>query len=166
MNRSVAMTLSCLMIATVFSVVTVAAETRDIKEKEIRGRITELKKTLMGRSLDMDEATLNRIIDLTDRYDEKRKSINTQRKDDLKALFTALKTEEPKDSEIKALIDKLSKSEDELFSLRKQEQKELSMILTPSQMGRYLVFMEKFNRNVRKIIAGKRIRPGDEKPKR
>jgi Spy/CpxP family protein refolding chaperone len=143
-----------------------AADTPPVKKDDVKARIGEMKKTLMTRALDLDQATIDKIVAISDRYEEKRKTIRQARRETLKSLMVALKDKDTTDSEIKAIIDKLTKNEDELYNLRRQEQKELSKILTSRELARYMIFIVKFNREVTKIIARKRFSRGEERSRK
>jgi uncharacterized protein YicC (UPF0701 family) len=131
-------------------------EARKERRGDIKARITELKKHAITKTMELDEATLNKVIEVTDGYDERKIALFKQRRENLEALRTALKSEKATDLEVKALIDALDKSDEDLFMLRQEEQKELSTFLTTQQLGRYLLFDEKFRREVRRHIESKK----------
>ncbi len=131
-------------------------ETRKERHGDIKARITELKKHVMAKTMELDEATIDRVIKVTNGYDERKIALFEERRENLKALKTALKSGKATDPEIAALIDIVNKNDEDLLSLRQEEQKELSTFLTTQQLGRYLLFDEKFKREVRRHIESKR----------
>ncbi len=131
-------------------------EARKERHKDIKTRITELKKHVLSKTMDLDEATLNKVITVTDRYDKQKILLLKQHRKNMEALKTALDSGKTSDSDLASLIDTLNKDEGDLLLLRQQEEKELSTFLTTRQLGSYLVFEEKFERAVRKHIESRR----------
>jgi Spy/CpxP family protein refolding chaperone len=123
---------------------------------DIKARITEIKRHVMAKTMDLDEATINKVIDVTNGYDERKIALFKERRTNLDALRTTLKSDKTTDAEVKPLIDALNKNDEALFQLRQEEQTELATILTTQQLGRYMLFEEKFKHAVRKRIESRR----------
>lgn len=131
-------------------------EARKEGYKDVETRITDLKKNVLSKTMDLDETTLNKVIDVTDKYDKQKISLLKEHRKNMKALKTALDSGKATDSDIRSLIDTLNKGEEDLFTLRQQEEKELSTFLTTEQLGRFLVFDDKFKREVRRHVESGR----------
>ncbi|MBN2224660.1 MAG: hypothetical protein JW765_08305 [Deltaproteobacteria bacterium] len=138
-------------------------EARKEGHKDTKARITELKKKAMTKTMDLDEATINKVIEVTDKYNQQKISLLKDRRINIEALKTALDSGKATDSDLKSLIDSLNKGEADLFALRQQEETELSTFLTTRQLGLYLVFDDKFKRKIRRHIESERSSNRDKR---
>jgi hypothetical protein len=138
-------------------------EARKEGHKDTKARIIELKKQFMTKTMDLDETTINKVIEVTDKYDQQKISLLKEHRINMEALKTALDSGKATDSDLKSLIDALNKGDEDLFALRQQEDKELSTFLTTRQLGRYLVFDDKFKRKMRRHIESGRYSNGDKR---
>jgi uncharacterized protein YicC (UPF0701 family) len=153
--KRIAVPALCILIA---AGIMLSAGCREKEKKDfgdVKARITELKREAMTRNLNLDEATVNRAIEVTEKYNQEKIALLNQHRENMDALKNALDSGNAADSDLKALIDALDKGEQDLISLRQQEREELSTFLTTQQLGRYLVFEDRFKKKLKRHIASK-----------
>ena len=124
--------------------------------ERVRKRIETMKIWKLTKALDLDEKTAARLFPLLNKYDKKRAEIERDIKDNMMDLREAL--EDEKESKLRDLIERLEKSHKALQSLNDEERAELKQILTVGQQAKYLIFLQEFNREIRRIIEEARSR--------
>jgi len=125
------------------------------RREQIKERVGELKKELLISRLDFDEATSEKLIEINEKHFELMIEKITERKDTMDALETLYMAEEVDEKEIDALIDHFFDIEDEIMDIRNSENKEISSLLSTEEFGRYLIFNERFQKEIRKVIMEK-----------
>ena len=139
----------------VFTALAFQPEENTDRRDKIKERVGDLKKELLISRLEFDDATSEKLIEINEKYFELMIEKVTERKDTMEALEELYKQEEVSEKEINTLIDDLFDIDDEITNLRTKENKEISSLLTTEEFGRYLIFNERFNREIRKIIMEK-----------
>jgi Spy/CpxP family protein refolding chaperone len=157
---TIAVTITLLILSLVFAVTVCAEKTTDEKREDAKWRIDLIRKGLIAQELDLDEATLAKLTTLSDSHEKEMRAIMEERKKLMKDLETALEKEKVSDSEVKGIINKLVTAEEKIVTLRKKELGELEKILTTEQIGRYIIFNERFKREIRKLVR----KVGDQGP--
>ena len=144
---------TAIAVLLVFTSISLGAEGDIEKKKEdAKWRIDLIRKGMLAQELGLDEATLAKLVGINDRYDIERKKLFEERRDNMAALDKALSKEKSTDSEIDGIVNKLIGVEDKIDELRKKEMGELDKLLTTEQMGRYIVFNDRFNKEIMRII--------------
>ena len=144
---------TAIAVLLVFTSLSLGAEGDIEKKKEdAKWRIDLIRKGMLAQELGLDEATLAKLVGINDRYDIERKKLFEERRDNMAALDKALSKEKSTDSEIDGIVNKLIGVEDKIYELRKKEMGELDKLLTTEQMGRYIVFNDRFNKEIMRII--------------
>ena len=129
-------------------------EDTDRKEK-IKERVGDLKMELLISRLEFEEATAEKIIEINERYFDLLGEKTAERKEAMTALEEIYMQDEVNEKEVDALIDDIFDIEEEVMNLRNKENKEIASLLTTEEFGRYLIFNERFHREIRKIIMEK-----------
>ncbi|MBN1881846.1 MAG: hypothetical protein JW885_06695 [Deltaproteobacteria bacterium] len=127
----------------------------DNRRDKIMERVGDLKEELLISQLDLNEATAEKLVEINEKYLALMMENITKKKDTMKALEALYAAEEVNEKEIDALIDDLFDIEDDITALRKKENKELSSLLSTEEFGRYLIFNERFHREIRMVIMEK-----------
>ncbi len=153
MRNIIVATLAVLLALLSFASLSFGAEDDINKRKEdAKWRIDLIRKGLLAQELGLDEATLAKLVGINDRYDSERKKLIEERRDNIAALDKAIKKENVNESEIGGIVNKLVGVEDKIYELRKKETGELDKILTTEQMGRYILFNDRFNKEIMRLI--------------
>ncbi|MBI5026409.1 MAG: hypothetical protein HZC12_06745 [Nitrospirae bacterium] len=119
--------------------------------EKVRRRIATLKMWRLTQAIDLDEKTSAQLFPLLNKYDKKRVEIKNAMRDDMKQLREALK--EKREGNLKNILDRLEQNRKALQGINDEEKVELKKILTIEQQARFIIFQQKFHKEIRKIIA-------------
>lgn len=160
-RNALSATLAVLLAFSLFASLSFGAQEDIEKKKEdVKWRIDLIRKGLLAQELGLDEATLTKLVSINDKYDGERKKVIEERRDNIAALDKILAKENITESEINGIVNKIVGSEEKIFELRKKEMSELDNILTTEQIGRYILFNDRFNKEIRRLIR----KVGDRRP--
>lgn len=138
------------------------------RREKIRERIETLKMWRLTEALDLDEKTSAKIFPLLKKIDKKRAEIENAQREGMIELRQLLK--EKQEARLKGLLEGLEKNHKELQRIKDEELAEVKKILTIEQQARYIIFLQEFNKEVRRLIAEARERrherPGKDMPER
>ncbi|MBN1572973.1 MAG: hypothetical protein JW984_07240 [Deltaproteobacteria bacterium] len=154
MKKLTAVIISLGIILSALAVFAQEIEDRKIKRDRVEARVEELRKEILVSKVGLTESEVSQITAINKKYREKRMALFKERIENSRALSKALREETVNESELKSILNKRTSLEDEMSSLRKQEEKEISRMLTTEQFARYIVFNERFNRQMRGLVAG------------
>jgi len=116
-----------------------------------RERLEQWRKVRIMEALKMDEETSIRFFSRYNKHLQAMREINQERNamvDQLQAMGRSGAT----DAEFQKIIERLMKTEDQSMKAREAFLDEVKPILTPKQIGAYIVFERNFKRNVGEVI--------------
>jgi Spy/CpxP family protein refolding chaperone len=125
------------------------------RREMIKERVGDLKMELLISRMEFEEATAEKIIEINEKYFDLVSEKTTERKEAMTALEELYRQDEVNEKEVDSLVDDLFDIEEEVMNLRSKEYKEISSLLTTEEFGRYLIFNERFHREIRKVIMEK-----------
>jgi len=129
--------------------------TKEQKEK-VRKRIETLRMWKLTKDLDLDEKTSAQLFPLLNRYDKKRAEIEHAMQESIKELKESLREE--REGQLRGILDRVEQNHKVMQSLRDAEWEDMKKILTIEQQARYVIFLQEFDREIRRIIAEARGR--------
>lgn len=156
MKKITTVTLS-LVIVVLFSALAVFAQNtndRKAQRERIETKVEELRKEILISKVGLTDSEVTKIISINKKYREKRFSLFKEKRENSRALSKALREDTVNESDLKSILNKRSSLNDKMTSLRKQEENEISRMLSTEQFARYLVFNERFNRQIRGLVTG------------
>jgi Spy/CpxP family protein refolding chaperone len=154
MKRLTAVTISLLIVLTALAAFAQEIEDRKAKRDRINAKVEELRKEILISKVGLTESEVAKIMDINKKYRDKRRSLFKERLENRRALSKALKEETVNESELKSILNKRTSLDDEMTGLRKQEEKEISKLLTTEEFANYILFNERFNRQMRGLVSG------------
>ncbi|GEM_PF-3336038 len=154
MKKLTAVIISLLIVLSALAVFAQEIEDRKAKRDRIATKVEELRKEILISKVGLTESEVSEITAINKKYREKRRSLFKERFENRRALSKALREETVNESELKSILNKRSSLDDKMTSLKRQEEKEISKLLTTEQFARYIVFNERFNRQMRGLVAG------------
>jgi hypothetical protein len=146
MKRFTAAALSLVIVMAFSASVLFAQDTNDDRKAQrdrIATKVEELRKEILISKVGLTEAEVTKLT-----------SINKEKRENSRALSKALREEPVNESDLKSILNKRSSLQKEMTSLRTQEEKEISKMLSTEEFARYIVFNERFNRQIRGLVAG------------
>ena len=129
--------------------------TREQKER-VRQRIETLRMWKLTKDLDLDEKTSAQLFPLLNRYDKKRADLENAMQESIKELRESLR--EKREGQLRGILDRVEQNHKSMQSLRDAEWEEMKKILTIEQQAKYVIFLQEFDREMRRIIAEARGR--------
>lgn len=131
------------------------APTKEQKEK-VRQRIETLRMWKLTKDLDLDEKTSGQLFPLLNRYDKRRAEMENAMQENMNALRESLR--EKREGQLRGILDRLEQNHKGMQSLRDSEWDEMKKILTIEQQAKYVIFLQEFDREMRRIIREARGR--------
>ncbi len=135
--------------------------------EKVRKRIETLRMWRLTKALDLDEKSSAQLFPLLNKYDRRRAEAESAVREDMRVLREAVR--DNKDAQIKAAMERLERAHDSLQKIRDEERADLRKILTVRQQAEFILVMQEFDMEIRRIIAEARDRrPGrdDDRPVR
>ncbi len=114
-------------------------------------RLEQYKKVRLMDALKLDEETSVRFMARYNKQLDDLRQIGRDRNDIVDRIQKLVEQQGP-DAEIQSSIDDLAKAEAKLADVRQTFLTDLHSILTPRQVGQYVVFERDFNRNLRDAL--------------
>ena len=121
-------------------------------------KIEELERVKLIETLNMDEQTTLKFFARRDKFRHEQEEQFNKATDLLQKLDSNVNSSKPNEDEIKNLITKYMSIENKISSNKQNFVESLKDILTPEQIGRYLVFERKFRDEIREVIFRERKR--------
>ncbi len=125
---------------------------RPTKEQmeRVRKRIETLRIWKLTKVLDLDEKSAARLFPLLNRYDKRRAEIERSLRDGMRDLREALR--EGREGRLQDILNELEQNHKALQGLKDEERAELRKILTIQQQAKFVIFLQEFNQEIRRII--------------
>lgn len=136
--------------------------------EKIRERIETLRMWRLTEAIDLDEKGSAKLFPLLKKFDKKRVAIEDAQREGMRELRQLLK--EKRETQLKGLLERLEKNHKDLQKLKEEEWVELKNILTIEQQAKFIIFLQEFSKEVRRLIAEARERRperfGKDRPER
>lgn len=129
--------------------------TKEQKEK-VRQRIETLRMWKLTKDLDLDEKTSAHLFPLLNRYGKKRAEMEHAMQENINDLKESLR--EKREGQLRVILDRLEQNHKGIRNLKDAEWEEMKKILTVEQQARYVIFLQEFDREMRRIITEARER--------
>lgn len=129
--------------------------TKEQRER-VRQRIETLRMWKLTKDLDLDEKMSAQLFPLLNRYDKKRAEMEHAMHENMKELRESLR--EKREGQLRGIIERLEQHHKGMQNLKDAEWEEMKKILTIEQQARYVIFLQEFDREMRKIIGEARGR--------
>jgi Spy/CpxP family protein refolding chaperone len=126
------------------------------RREEIRKKIEAIRIWRLTEALKLDADTSVRLSSILSSLDLKRREIQREQMEAMRALRQTLRSPKPDEAKLKSLLDRLESNHRSMQELREREIKNLKEILSPEQQARFLIFQQEFQREMRGIIEGAR----------
>jgi hypothetical protein len=124
----------------------------------LRERIEMVKMWKLTQALDLDEATAEKLFPLLNQYEDQQRQLRVKRAELLKQLNDELKKDSADPAILRKTVDEYKKNDAELVQTRNQRMDDLSKILSEKQMAQLIVFVPRFEREVKNLMNDVRAR--------
>lgn len=129
------------------------------EREKVKERIEMIRMWKMMETLDLTKEQSEMLFPVLDEYGERRRQLFDERAHTMKEMRDTLRGENPDESVVLELAGKLEKNHEELENLRREENRAVKELISPVQWGRFILFQESFERELRGIIRDVRDRP-------
>src|SRR5208283_30705 len=158
MKKNLAKIILLLFLVAGFSVNSMAEPPADIdkpptktQRDRVRKRIETLRMWKLTKALDLDEKTSAQLFPVLNRYDRKRAEVEDALSDNIRELRASLNN--GNESQMKGTLDRLEQEHREFQRINAEERTELTRILTIDQQARFVIFLQEFQSEMRRMAA-------------
>ena len=123
-------------------------------------RFQQVKRTQMGPALGVNQQTVDRLLQIEQRYQPGRRQLIQTMKADYQRLQQAMSQPAPSEQEVRAIISDMKRKKQEMQDLQTRQGEEEDALLTPVQQARYLMYNQSLMREARTVKRG----PGETAP--
>ncbi len=122
-----------------------------MQRSQIRKQLEQIKIWQMTKEMNLPTDKAEKFFPLYNRYNDQMRTITAERMQAVGSLDSALGNH-LKESEVNAEIEHIMKLDDQLAATHVDFIKSLSGILSPTEVARYIVFEQRFDREIRERI--------------
>ena len=144
--------IACLMLALAAAATAAAAhgappagpgaDRRAELETRVRERMAHMVQTRLG----LTDEQMRKLADVNRKYEERRALLNDQERDIRMAMRDQLLADQPNETRVSELLDRMLRAQRQRFELVEAEQKDLAAFMTPSQRVKYLALQDEARR--------------------
>ncbi len=128
----------------------------EAKREQVRKKVEAVRMWRLTEELKLDEKASAQLASFLSSIEEKRRGLLKTTMDATRDLRSQLNAGKPDEGKLKAILDRIEKSQRELIGLREKEMSGIRGMLTVEQQARYVIFQQEFRREMRGMIAGAR----------
>ena len=129
---------------------------------EIRKQLEQIKIWQMTKEMDLPTNKAEKFFPLYNNYNTELRSITTQRREAVRGLDSTIKRE-TEEVEVRKQVQQVLKLDAQMASVHEKFMQSLEGVLSPVEIGKYIVFEQKFDREIReriRMIMQQRMRTG------
>jgi len=124
----------------------------------LRERIDCMKMCRITEVLNLDEETSQKLFPLMNKFQEQRHQLRRQRADLMKQLRNELAKQPADAAALKGTMDAFKRNQIEMAETRNKQLDELGTVLTQEQVAKLVLFMPRFERNMKDLMHDVRAR--------
>ena len=124
--------------------------------KKIKERLVLLRNWQLMEEFDLSSQRAQKVFNILKRFDDKRIKLIQKRRKIINKLRQAVKNRSYSDKKLNKLMDEFNKVNIAIAKLPNEERLELSTVFTPREQARYILFAQRFARNMRQIVKRSR----------
>jgi Spy/CpxP family protein refolding chaperone len=128
-----------------------------------QSKFTEIKRSQLGPALGVDQRTVDRLIQMDQRYAPMKQQLIMQMRSELHRLEQVMSQSSPSEQEVNAILTKMWQLRKEKLGLEEKQDREEMALLTPVQRARYFFYLKSLVREAQSI-KGSPGRPGGTSP--
>lgn len=139
------------------------SELSEKKREEVMKKIEAVRIWRLTEELKLDQGTAAKLSAFLSTFDQQRKTVLREQVTIMKDLRHAVNTPKSDEAKLKAALEKLEKNHSAMQELKEKEFNGLKEILTIEQQARFVLFQQKFQHEMRKMLEGARA-GGQDRP--
>jgi len=126
-------------------------------------QLQEIERSQLGPALGVDQATVDRLLQIEQRYRSQRNQVNQGAMADLQRLQQVMANPNPREEEVRAILDNMNRKRLEKLNLQQRQSEEEMALLTPVQQARYIMYKMQILKEARSVRKGPAV-PGPMGP--
>jgi hypothetical protein len=134
--------------------------------EKVHQKIETMRMWRLTEALNLTGEKSAKLFPVLKKYDDKRAALGMDRRKLMRALADLTKDQSASDAKFKEALDGLEANGSSMDQLKKDELKELKAILTTSEMAKFIVANEQFEREMRQTVERVRGRGAASGPNR
>jgi Spy/CpxP family protein refolding chaperone len=117
-------------------------------------KFQEVKRSQMGPALGVDQHTVDKLIQIDQRYQPQRHKLIQESKSEFMRLRQVMEKPNPSEPEVKTILTNMKAKQRQIESLKQRQDEEEMAILNPVQYARYVLYLQSMMREARSIKGG------------
>jgi len=117
-------------------------------------QLQEIKRSQLGPALGVDQATVDRLLQIEQRYRTLKGQVNQGAMADMQRLQQIMANPNPPEAEVRAILENMNKRVQESRDLQQRQQQEEMVVLTPVQQARYIMYKMQILKEARSVKKG------------
>ncbi len=138
----------------------IALDREDKRAKEILERLLTLRNWQLMEEFNIQGEKAQRVFEILSKYDKEREALILKRRHLMDSLKDAVEDDSSSEKELSQLLDKVTNVNIEIATIPKKELDGLKEVFNTRERARYLLFSQRFAREIRAILlrpaAGKK----------
>lgn len=122
----------------------------------VRKKVEAVRLARLTETLQLDEKTAAKFIPVITAIEQKRRQLMKENQETMRELKIMLHATPPDESKLKIAINAIEKNRNEIASFREKEYAAARDHLTVTQMARYILFNQDFQKEMRGMVEGAR----------
>ena len=131
-------------------------------QTKLRDRLTTLRNWQLMEEFDLTPEKSQQVFTILKKFDDQRVKLIRRRQKILADLRDTVATQAPESDVLEGLMLKLSKTSVKLARIPEQERQALAAIFSPREQARYILFVNDFAKDMRRVIKNQR-KPGRDR---
>jgi hypothetical protein len=123
-------------------------------------RFLELRRNQLGSALGADQRTVDRLLEIDQRYKPMRRQLTVEMKADFQHLQQLMSQPHPSEQDIQTVLNNMKRKRLEMLNLQQRKDDEETAILNPVQQARYILYLMNLVREARSIKSSPPAAPG------
>jgi len=117
-------------------------------------QLQEIKRSQLGPALGVDQATVDRLLQIEQRYRSLKNQVNQGAMADMQRLQQIMANPNPPEAEVRAILETMNQRVQESRNLQQRQHEEEMAILSPVQQARYIMYKMQLLREARSVKKG------------
>jgi len=117
-------------------------------------QLQEIKRSQLGPALGVDQATVERLLQIEQRYRTLKGQVNQGAMADMQRLQQMMTNPNPPEAEVRVILANMNKRVQESRDLQQRQHEEEMAVLTPVQQARYIMYKMQILREARSVKKG------------
>jgi Spy/CpxP family protein refolding chaperone len=124
-------------------------------------RFQQVKRQQMGPALGVNQQTVDRLLEIEQRYEPGRRQLIQSMRIDYQRLRQLMSQGAPPEGVVAAVLNDMKRKKQEMQDLQTRQGEEEDALLTPVQQARYLMYNQSLMREARSVQRGGPGGPGE-----